>query len=55
LGAVPKALILDGPQIVAIVAPTEPDKADKVGWKGTNTRYFIVKSAYDLQHGITSL
>jgi len=55
LGAVPKALILDVPQIVAILVPTKPDRADKVGWNGTNIRHFIVESAYDLEQGITNI
>ncbi|CAJ2657953.1 unnamed protein product [Trifolium pratense] len=38
-------------QIMAIPAPIGTDGDDTIGWKGTNTHHFTVKSAYDLQHG----
>ncbi|CAJ2630361.1 unnamed protein product [Trifolium pratense] len=38
-------------QIMAIPAPIGTDGDDTIGWKGTNTHHFTIKSAYDLQHG----
>jgi hypothetical protein len=37
--------------VVALLAPTETYGPDLVGWRGTNTRHFTVRSAYDLQEG----
>jgi hypothetical protein len=36
-------------KVVALPTPKETDGSDLVGWRGTNTRHLIVRSAYDLQ------
>jgi ribonuclease HI len=43
--------LLDGivKNLVAIPAPKDTDGPDFIGWSGTNTRYFTVQSAYNLQ------
>ncbi|MCI79168.1 ribonuclease H, partial [Trifolium medium] len=37
-------------QVLAIPAPMDIDGKDTIGWGGTNTRNFTVKSAYENQN-----
>ncbi|CAJ2627891.1 unnamed protein product [Trifolium pratense] len=39
-------------QVMALPAPTDVDGPDTLGWAGTNTHQFTVRSAYTLQHVI---
>jgi len=39
-------------KVVALPDPSSGDGLDIIGWGGTNTRQFSVKSAYDMKTGI---
>ncbi|GAU47866.1 hypothetical protein TSUD_404370 [Trifolium subterraneum] len=39
-------------QVIALPTPTDVDGPDILGWAGTNTHQFTVKSAYTLNHAI---